>query len=234
MPLRFFLSPFFLIKHYLTRDIRRLAKEYHFSGDLIDIGCGQKPYRLFFNDITSYQGIDFPDFSINKDFPGSKPDYFFKKSYRQNYRLPFPDHRFDVAVSFQVLEHHPQPTLMIKEMLRITKKNGYLLLSFPLIGGLHEKPDDFQRLTEYGFLNCLKGQKAKVLEIKKQGSLFSTVALLFNEYLNNFAARNRAAYLVSIIIYPPFLLFSYLALFLDRLFVSQEIFINYLVLVLKC
>lgn len=232
--IRFFLSPFFLAKYYLLKDITNTLTRYKFAGNILDVGCGEKPYKSLFSEAASYKGIDFKNYSKNKDFTGEKPDYYFDDSYINELKLPFKNDSIDHVVSFQVLEHHRNPQKMIGEMSRITKPNGYILLTVPFLGGLHEVPNDYQRLTEYGLRELFQKYDCKLLEIKKQGSIFSTVSMLFDEYLSTFAAKDKIFYLISISIYPPFLVFQYISLFLDLIFNSEKIFFNYLVLAKKC
>jgi len=118
-------------------------------------------------------------------------------------------------------------------MYRITKKSGYILLTVPFLGGLHEEPNDYQRFTKYGLFELFKPYKCKIIKIKEQGSIFSTISILLNEYLNCFASKGKLQYLISILIYLPFILFSYFSLILDIFFKSNKIFFNYLILVKK-
>ena len=230
---RLFISPLFIARYYLVRDLRAILKKHRLKGSLIDIGCGTKPYKKYFSYIGNYCGIDFKTFSRNKDFSEDKPDYYFSNSYVKSFILPLRDSQFDNAVSFQVLEHHADPNRMISEMIRVTKSGGYLLISAPFISPIHESPHDYGRFTEYYFQQIFKKYHCHILEIKKQGSLFSTIATLLSDYLNAFAARNRVFYFFALVIFPPFLLSQYLSLLLDRLFPSNEIFFNYVVLARK-
>lgn len=231
--IRFCMSPYFISKFYLLRDVQFIVKKYEFKGSVLDIGCGSKPYRDLFNKIKEYKGIDFKDYSVNKDFTFGKPDYFFSDEYVKTLNLPFRNNSFDNVVAFQVLEHHPNPQKLIGEMFRVVKNKGYILLTVPFLGGIHEEPHDYQRFTKYGLTELFKSHKCEILEIKEEGALFSTIAMLLNEYLNNFAAKNKLFYCISVLIYLPFILFSYLSLLLDRIFKSDNIFFNYLILVKK-
>lgn len=230
---RFHISPYFLIKFYLVRDIQYINKKYDFRGSFLDIGCGSKPYRDLFNSIVEYAGIDFKEYSVNKDFPAGKPDYFFSDEYVKTLTLPFRNESFDNVVAFQVLEHHPNPQKLICEIFRVVKNKGYILLTAPFLGGIHEGPYDYQRFTKYGLIELFKSHKCEILEIKEQGALFSTISMLLNEYLNNFAAKTKLFYFISVLIYLPFLLLSYASLPLDKIFKSDKIFFNYLILVKK-
>jgi len=230
--IRFYISPYFLIRYYLRRDIKYFAKKYKFEGKVLDLGCGQKPHEHLFGN-SEYIGIDFKDYSKNKDIPDKKPDYYFNEKYSKDLTLPFESESFDHAVSFQVLEHHPEPEIMIRELARIVKKDGLIMLSCPFIYALHEEPNDYQRLTEYKLRELFENNNCQIIRLKKQGSLFSTISMLINEQLNAFAAGSKFHYFLAVAVYFPFLLFQYLSLFLDKFVKSDKIFINYLILVKK-
>jgi SAM-dependent methyltransferase len=231
--IKYYLSPFYLIKHYLFGDIRDTVTQYEFGGAVLDIGCGSKPYKSLFAKTTRYVGIDYYNYSTNKDFAREGPDCYFDDAYIATLRLPFASDEFDGAVAFQVLEHHPKPQQLIDEMFRVVKIGGLLLLSAPFLGGVHESPHDYQRYTEYGLQEMVRSHKCKILQIKKQGSIFSTIAMLFNEHLNHFAAKNRMTYIFSVLIYPPLMLFSYSCILLDKIFKSESIYYNHLILIRK-
>jgi SAM-dependent methyltransferase len=230
--IRFYISPYFLIRYYLQRDIRYFTKKYKFQGKVLDFGCGQKPYENFFVN-SEYIGIDFEDYSKNKDVLDKTPDFYFDEKYSKDLRLPFENENFDHAVSFQVLEHHKKPELMISEMARVIKSGGLILLSCPFIYALHEEPHDYQRFTEYKLRILFRESDCKVIEIKKQGSWFSVSSTLANEQLSAFAAKGTSKYFLAAVIYLPFFLFQYLSLFLDKIVKSDKVFINYIILAKK-
>ena len=89
--LRFWISPFFIHKFYLYRDLKTIVRQAALSGRLLDVGCGEKPYEELFKSNTSikeYVGIDFRSYSKNKDFNRSKPDLYFGNEYKKNFLLP--------------------------------------------------------------------------------------------------------------------------------------------------
>ena len=45
--------------------------------------------------------------------------------------LPFPDAVFDVVCSTEVIEHVPHPSMAVKELARVLKPGGHLVLSTP-------------------------------------------------------------------------------------------------------
>ena len=45
--------------------------------------------------------------------------------------MPFPDNHFDIVVSSEVIEHTPEPEKAIKEIFRVLKPGGIMVLSTP-------------------------------------------------------------------------------------------------------
>lgn len=230
---RLYYSPFFLCHYYIKLGIKQLLISYDIKGSLIDVGCGQKPYKGLFTKVKSYKGIDFKSFSINKDFDYYPPDYYFDKTYERDYKLPFKDSFFDNSVSFQVLEHHPVPSKLISELIRVTRVGGYIIISVPFLGGIHEVPRDFQRYTKFGLLKLFEGTSAEVLAINNCGSLMSTLVCLFNEYVNYLAARKGIFYLVALVLYPIDMVLQYASLLVDKVIVSDHIVFNYCLIARK-
>jgi len=117
--------------------------------------------------------------------------------------------------------------------MRVTRKKGFILISAPFLYAIHEQPNDYWRITPFGLEEILKKYNVEILELIKEGSIFSTISILLNEVLNNYAARSKINYFVSIIIYPLFLFFQYLSLFIDRIIKSDIMFSNYVLLIQK-
>jgi SAM-dependent methyltransferase len=230
--IRFYISPFFLIRHYLERDAKFFVKKHKFEGKVLDLGCGQKPYQHIFKN-SDYVGIDFKNYSKNKDIAGGKPDFYFDEKYPKDFRLPFENGSFRHAVSFQVLEHHKKPELMISEMARVAGKGGLILISCPFVYALHEEPNDFQRLTHHKLKDIFEKNNCAVVEVKKQGGFFSAVSMLANEQLNFFAAKSGPNYFIAFVCYPFFLIFQYFSLLADLFIKPKAVFPNYLILAKK-
>ena len=107
----------------------------------IDVGCGLRPYEIYFPK-GSYIGVDV-------EVSGAKntmkiPDYYY-----DGFNLPFVNGSVDGVISTQVLEHVPNARLLIKEMSRIIKPNGNIILSIPFVWQEHETPFDFSRFSSF-------------------------------------------------------------------------------------
>ncbi|MEC8989137.1 MAG: class I SAM-dependent methyltransferase, partial [Verrucomicrobiota bacterium] len=128
---REFLHPSKRRPHYLERiSIVQALRELHHRvkpGLLLDVGCGMKPYEsLLMQRDSRYYGTDWP-VTMEGSYGGSTRADVFSDSMV----LPFPEGTFDTIVSTQVLEHVRQPEIVIREMARVLKPNGILILSAP-------------------------------------------------------------------------------------------------------
>jgi SAM-dependent methyltransferase len=221
------------VKYLLLSDIKKMVQKNNFTGNTLDIGCGEKPYKNLFPNCT-YLGIDFEEYSINKDYLGEKPDMYFSKDYVETSILPFDNENFDNVFFFQVLEHHKDPQTLFKEVNRVLKSGGQVAFSVPFIEGIHESPHDYQRFTEFGIRELLKKFGYEEISIYKQGRIFSVLYFLSSEALNKFASKNKAYYFLATFVYILLLLpIQYICLLLDKLTKSEDIVINYLVLAKK-
>jgi SAM-dependent methyltransferase len=63
---------------------------------------------------------------------------------------------YDCVVGMEVLEHTIDPFGAVKEMRRILKHDGYLLVSAPLTWRIHGPIPDCWRFTEHGFKVLLR------------------------------------------------------------------------------
>jgi len=71
-------------------------------------------------------------------------------------RLPFTDRAFWVVVSQEALEHIADPFVAVREMGRVLKHTGRLLLQTPFVLGYHPDPEDYWRFTAAGVRELFK------------------------------------------------------------------------------
>jgi SAM-dependent methyltransferase len=119
-----------------------------FQGQLIDYGAGSKPYRELFVKAHSYQGADFAI-----DGPG---DILLSR----DGMIPCDDACFDALLSFQVIEHVPNPSQFLSESFRVIRPGGSLLLTTHGTWPYHPGPDndDFYRWTAAGLCKDMQNQ----------------------------------------------------------------------------
>jgi SAM-dependent methyltransferase len=160
------------------------------SGRLLDVGCGDKPYEDIFRPfVTEYVGIEHEaTFSATsaRNYE-KKPDYLYDGK-----RLPFPDASFDTVLNVQVLEHTPNPGILVQEMSRVLKPDGLLILTAPFEFRLHEEPHDFFRYTPHGLSALCLEAGLEVIYREQQGDLTTVIGHKINGYLALRVARLQA------------------------------------------
>ncbi len=108
------------------------------AGSLVlDIGAGTCPYRNLF-DHCEYKTHDFKQYEGEK--LGGGKDYGRIDYVSNIVNLPIETNSVDVVLCTEVLEHVPEPIEALKELIRIVKPNGRLLITAPLGSGLHQLP----------------------------------------------------------------------------------------------
>lgn len=106
---------------------------------VLDAGAGRAPYRDLFNH-AEYETADFE--AVDKAYAPST--YVCDLA-----AIPVEDGRFDHVVFNQVLEHVPDPAVVLKELHRVLKPGGTMICTCPLFYPEHETPYDFHRFTQY-------------------------------------------------------------------------------------
>ena len=92
------------------------------------------------------------------------------------YALPFRDNEFPVIVCTGLLEHLERPADAIKELHRVLKPGGKLLVSASSAFTEHQAPNDFFRYTRFGLAYLLKDFTES--EIRPSCKSFTAIAIL--------------------------------------------------------
>ena len=134
----------------------------HASGRLLDLGCGHCPlyetYRGFVDEVIC---VDWAETLHENEFLDFQADLTKK--------LPIEDNTFDTILLSDVLEHLPCPESTWKEMHRILKPSGKLVLNTPFFYRLHEKPHDYYRYTKFALERFATENGFLVLELNALG-----------------------------------------------------------------
>ena len=87
------LNPIYLCTRHTYKHLKRLAPS--FSGRLLDFGCGSKPYKDLFVNVSEYIGLDYEN-------PGHSHENEVIDVYYNGKEMPFPSEHFDCLLSTQV------------------------------------------------------------------------------------------------------------------------------------
>ncbi|MCS6815758.1 MAG: class I SAM-dependent methyltransferase [Blastocatellia bacterium] len=150
----------YLLMRALLADLRECRA--WARGRLLDIGCGNQPYReLFAPMIQEYVGLD-------RNWQEHLPDVI-----GDALRLPFPAETFDTVLMLQVLEHLPDPSGAMSEVWRVLKRGGRVILTAPQYWRVHEEPHDYYRFTRFGLVHLAQQNGLRVLWMKAQGGAWT-------------------------------------------------------------
>lgn len=109
--------------------IPRLMKD--ISGEILDLGChsGLLSNQIAKQTRCKLTGLDISETAIH--YAQQKyPDLSFRVVDLQE-GIPFPDQSFQAVTAFDVLEHLPNLEKITREMNRVLKSRGYLILGIP-------------------------------------------------------------------------------------------------------
>ena len=186
----------------LLRDISSLA--HHVQGRVLDVGGGNgKRYRSLFA-CDQYTTLDI---NGESDIHASAED------------ITLPDGSIDTVLCFQLLHYFVDPLPALKEMRRVLKKGGVLLLSFPQFIALH--PDTRCTFTKLAMREMCEKAGFSIIEVKSRGRLPSSIAQTVIRAICNRLNpyKNNSLYFVA----PLSWLLSNCSLLLD-IFFRDEMF----------
>ncbi|MFT3927625.1 MAG: methyltransferase domain-containing protein [Myxococcales bacterium] len=165
-------NPFYFARTRLLSTLERVAGKAR--GRMLDVGCGQKPYRHLFR-VDEYVGleIDTPENRANK-----QADFFY-----DGRSFPFADGSFDSVFASQVFEHVFNPEEFLSEVARVLRPGGSLILTLPFFWDEHEQPYDFARYSSFGLSHLLSRHGFRVEELHKSGADLSPVLQAWGMYV---------------------------------------------------
>lgn len=155
--------------------LRCLVEVRHFAeGRLLDVGCGEKPYRGLFQS-SHHIGMDWGKSPHSSDFVdvlGSAPC------------PPFKDEVFDTVLCTEVLEHLSTPSDATRALARVLKPGGHLILSVPFLHWIHEGPFDYFRYTEFGLRRLLDESGLEVVTMAHRGGAATVLVDVYARAMN--------------------------------------------------
>ena len=165
-----------LVHHKRIRALERVRA--HARGELLDVGCGARPFeRLFRGHVTRYRGVDLPASSELSDPP---PDAFASAE-----QLPFRAGSFDTVLAMALMPYLPVPDRMLAETRRVLRPGGIALIEFQQMGPPWNPPHDYFRFTRYGAELLLRRNGLEPVQVIPVGGLMARVGL------STLAALNR-------------------------------------------
>lgn len=163
------IHPQWMVYRRSNKDRREIGKACH--GLVLDIGCADQIMSKYLEGGQTYIGLDYYNTATN--WYGTKPHIFGDAQ-----ALSIASSAIDTVLLLDVLEHLPRPDRCMKEIYRVIRPGGKLVVQIPFLYPIHDKPLDYQRWTKYGFLKIAEEHGYEVKEITHLGQPFDTAALL--------------------------------------------------------
>ncbi|MBL7848891.1 MAG: methyltransferase domain-containing protein [Cyclobacteriaceae bacterium] len=219
-------DPSYIHYYFLIRDIKEAIEKYA-RGSFLDLGCGNKPYESLYNPKTERQtGCDV------QQSDGNRVDVICPAT-----ELKFESNQFDSILCTQVLEHVYDHHTMMKEIFRVLKPGGHILLTVPFVWELHEEPYDFFRFTPHSLRELFTEAGLAIDYIKPNGGKWAAIYQLRNNALYDSFRRNKS--LLSKLKKMLFIdlrltqLRNHYAIWLDKTYPSEVLTLNYIVVAHK-
>lgn len=129
---------------------------------VLDVGAGHQTYKPF----VEARGHKY---LVADLYPRSVPPDLISDVQE----LAILDSSVDLAMCMQVLEHVPRPWVAIKELARVVRPGGHVIISVPHLAYIHNAPHDYFRFTHYGIRILAEEAGLEVVQVKSLGGLFS-------------------------------------------------------------
>lgn len=159
-----------VIGRYLLPELVRLG--HCQCGVLLDLACGESPFRLFFPKAEAYIRID----RNSLDPEVTLGDML---------AIPLKNNVVDMVLLFQAITDVSSPGEVLREIKRILKPGGKLLVFESMDYPEHDAPYDYYRLMPEGLRFLALDAGLHMEECIRLGGLFTRVASLWNNCLMN-------------------------------------------------
>jgi SAM-dependent methyltransferase len=172
---------------------------------VLDAGAGQAQYAHYFAK-QRYTGVDLA-------VGDATWDYGRLQAIADLTALPFAAASFDACLNIVTLEHVREPGRAVKEMGRVLKQGGSLLLAVPHEWEVHQAPHDYFRFTRHGIQHLLEQAGFQRIRIDPVGGFFRLLSRRLASGVQFFPAP--LVPLAALFLAPPALILP-LFDFLDR------------------
>jgi SAM-dependent methyltransferase len=172
-----------LMWEHLSMVIPRYAR-----GVMLDVGCGQRPYQqLSSSHVTAQFGVDYPVDDAVEPAVDVQGDAL---------ALPIASESVDTVLYTELLEHLPLPLDAMRELSRVLKPGGHVILTTPLFWHIHEEPRDYYRFTRYGLEFLLNASGFEVVQTSELTGFWATFVQLWCYTVQTRSIRKLIAPLV--------------------------------------
>lgn len=146
---------------------------------LLDAGAGEQQYRPLCAHLK-YTSQDFCQYDGGGDSKGLQTGKWSDELtdiVGDICEIPVADNSFDVVLCTEVLEHIPDPRRALKELARVVKPGGQLIVTAPFCSMTHFAPYFFSTgFSDYFYKEMQEELNLEITRIEKNGNYFEYLA----------------------------------------------------------
>lgn len=146
---------------------------------ILDAGAGELQYKRFCGHLR-YVSQDFAEYDGTGDEAGlqtGKWDCGKLDIVGDILDIPEPDGAFDAVMCIEVLEHVPEPIAALRELTRLLRPGGILIVTAPFSAMTHFSPYFYHTgFSEYFYKFWCEKLNLKILDLDRNGNYFECVA----------------------------------------------------------
>ena len=205
----------FFTQKNIDNQVIEFSKKLNKNDMIIDIGAGSQRFKYLFKNqiyksqdyysdtlITGRNGIQKQSFVKAKGYDIDKYKYKNADYLCDISNIPVKDNTFDAAICTEVFEHLKHPNLALKEIFRILKPNGKVLITTPIACIRHMDPVFYNYgLTDNWFKEVGKECGFKEIIISQKGNYKSFMAYEIARSIKSFGVLSIPFLLPSFIYY---------------------------------
>ena len=170
-------------EHYANRRhewVRRQLQDIPPGLKILDAGAGQMRYKKFCKHLD-YSSSDFGKYDGRGNGKAGQSGAWDTSTCDvicDITDMPFPDETFDAVMCTEVLEHVKNPELAIKELIRVLKKNGKIILTAPFGSYTHEAPYHYcTGFNTYWYEYVLPKYGCKIVKMDLHSNFFEMLSM---------------------------------------------------------
>lgn len=173
---------YWIFSNHYNRDqfIINWLKKIDSNKSILDAGAGTQRYKQYCNHLD-YISQDFGKYEGQETYFGGITDKWDSKSCDlicDITKIPLEDQSVDAIMCTEVFEHLPNPAIALKELSRILKVNGEILVTSPFRSYYHQEPYFYYSgFSKYWYEYFANDNNLEIVLIETSGNFLKEVGL---------------------------------------------------------
>jgi ubiquinone/menaquinone biosynthesis C-methylase UbiE len=146
---------------------------------ILDAGAGEQPFRPYCKHLT-YVAQDFAKYDGKGNGSGIHQGSWSNENHdiiSDITAIPVESGTFDAVMCTEVLEHVPHPVDAIKEMVRVLRPGGKIIITAPFVSLTHFAPYHYSTgFNRYFYEYWLEKYNCEIKELTFNGNYFESIA----------------------------------------------------------